>query len=78
MASARLHPPSLDPPTGGTQGLVPDLDDDDDSIHIASVTRIEDATGSFLQVVVAWREGERWAVRVVRMPTETATPTLES
>jgi len=60
------------------QGLPPASFDDDDSIHIASVTRIEDPTGSFLRVVVAWREGEGWAVRAVRMPAEVAAPALDA
>jgi len=60
------------------QDLSPAFSGEDDSIHIASVTRIEDPTGSFLHVVVAWREGERWAVRVVRMPEEETSPALES
>ena len=73
MASARLQPPRVDPLSGDERGF-PQGPFDDDGIHIASVTRVEDPEGPVLQVVVQWREGGRWVMRLIEMPDETVPP----
>lgn len=53
---------------GGEPQVAPGAADDDDGIHIASVTRVDRPDGPVLHVVVSWNEGGRWVKRKVELP----------
>ena len=67
MASARAFPRLSCPAPGSGRGIAPVVPDEDDGIHVASVTRIERPSGPAIQVVVSWFEEGTWIERSVEL-----------
>jgi hypothetical protein len=70
VASASVQPPPSCPVPGAESSRAPTPPDEDDGIHVASVTRVEHPDGPVLRVVVAWIEEGRWTERSVELPEE--------
>ena len=67
MASARAFPFPFRPVPGVGES-VPPMPDEDDGIHIASVTPVERPDGRALRVVVSWFEEGAWVETTVELP----------
>jgi hypothetical protein len=73
VAFARVCPASSSPSPGVGQGLPSFSPDEDDGIHIASVTPVGGPEGPVLRVVVAWFEEGRRVERLVELAGEAET-----
>lgn len=58
-------PPRPSPPPGEGRSPLPERPDEDDGIHIVSVTPVDGVDGSVLRVVVSWMEDGVWVAKTV-------------
>lgn len=74
MACDPPRPESASPIPGATRGAVAPVPDEDDGIHVASVTHVERHGEAFLRVAVVWFEDGRRVGVVVDVPEAPGRP----